>query len=182
MDTKTETFENSPIQLSTDRLYLRNCIVEDVHALKEAINDYLIADMMNDSIPFPYNLNHAQQWIKRHKNDSLESSSISLIVFKKNHQLIGSASIHILEPGKGRLSYWIKRSQWGKGYATEAGRCFLNFAFKSMKLHKVEAEHYERNPASGRVLNKLGFTYSHTTSKKVHEKIENFCNYYIIQR
>jgi RimJ/RimL family protein N-acetyltransferase len=45
---------------------------------------------------------------------------------------------------------------WGKGYATEAGRAAVRFGFEHLGLNKIWSCHMVRNPASGRVLAKLG--------------------------
>lgn len=54
------------------------------------------------------------------------------------------------------LGYWIARGHWGQGYATEAGAAVL--AIAAMLGHReLSAAHFLDNPASGRVLRKLGF-------------------------
>lgn len=59
---------------------------------------------------------------------------------------------------RGELAYWIARDEWGNGYATEAAGLLLDHAFGRLGLHRVRATAYETNPASHRVLEKLGFT------------------------
>lgn len=54
------------------------------------------------------------------------------------------------------LGYWIAREHWGQGYATEAGRAILTIAH-TLGYTRVQAMHFLDNPASGRVLEKLGF-------------------------
>lgn len=54
------------------------------------------------------------------------------------------------------LGYWIARQHWGLGYATEAGRAVLQIA-ATLGYKRVMAMHFLDNPASGRVLEKLGF-------------------------
>lgn len=54
------------------------------------------------------------------------------------------------------LGYWIARAHWGRGYATEAGRAVLEIA-QMLGIEEVESAHFLDNPASGRVLRKLGF-------------------------
>jgi RimJ/RimL family protein N-acetyltransferase len=55
------------------------------------------------------------------------------------------------------MGYWIARPHWGLGYATEAGRALIDIARHSLGLGKLSAGHFLDNPASGRVLQKLGF-------------------------
>lgn len=57
----------------------------------------------------------------------------------------------------GTLGYWIGRSQAGRGHATAAARACVGFAFRSLKLHRVEASCLPTNVASRRVLEKAGF-------------------------
>jgi RimJ/RimL family protein N-acetyltransferase len=54
------------------------------------------------------------------------------------------------------LGYWIGTSYWNNGYATEAGRAMLDYAFRIRGLNKVTAHYFAKNPASGRVLEKIG--------------------------
>jgi RimJ/RimL family protein N-acetyltransferase len=54
------------------------------------------------------------------------------------------------------LGYWIARAHWGQGYATEAGAAVLEIA-AALGHRELAASHFLDNPASGRVLRKLGF-------------------------
>ena len=51
---------------------------------------------------------------------------------------------------------WIAPAMWGHGYATEATRALLTLGFDQLKLHRIQARHFTRNPASGRVMQKAG--------------------------
>ena len=55
------------------------------------------------------------------------------------------------------LGYCLTESAWGHGYATEAARALLQWAFDNLDLNRVQAEADTRNAASARVLEKLGF-------------------------
>jgi RimJ/RimL family protein N-acetyltransferase len=59
--------------------------------------------------------------------------------------------------GIAEIGYWISRNHWGNGFATEATRAVLSVA-RSLGHDRIEAGHFLDNPASGRVLRKLGFT------------------------
>ncbi len=50
------------------------------------------------------------------------------------------------------------RPYWGRGYCTEAARALLGYAFHTLELNKVESECLTRNPASARVLQKIGLS------------------------
>ena len=62
------------------------------------------------------------------------------------------------EPSQAELGFWVAGQAWGKGYATEAARRIVRHAFEELKLNRVYAHHMVRNPASGKVLEKLGMT------------------------
>lgn len=55
------------------------------------------------------------------------------------------------------LGYCLTETAWGQGYATEAARALLRWAFDTLDLNRVQAEADTRNVASARVLEKLGF-------------------------
>ena len=57
------------------------------------------------------------------------------------------------------LGYWIGVPYWGQGYATEASRELLRYGFEDLGLHRIFASHFKHNPASGRILVKLGMRY-----------------------
>ena len=60
------------------------------------------------------------------------------------------------EHSQAEMGFWIEVESWGKGYATEAARAVVRSAFDQLKLNRVYAHHMVRNPASGRVMEKVG--------------------------
>ncbi len=63
-----------------------------------------------------------------------------------------------VHPARGwEFGYWFGKAYWGKGYATEAGARIVAFAFEVLNAEKLAAGWFYDNPASGRVLEKLGF-------------------------
>jgi RimJ/RimL family protein N-acetyltransferase len=72
------------------------------------------------------------------------------------------------EHDRAELGYWIGKPFWGRGYATEAARALVQYGFDTLGLHRIYARHLTRNPASGRVLHKIGMT--HEGYRRKHEK------------
>lgn len=70
-------------------------------------------------------------------------------------RLVGSCGIGNRE-GEAELGYWIARPYWGLGYATEAARAVVGVA-KALGHRRLVSGHFTDNPASGRVLRKIGF-------------------------
>ena len=64
-------------------------------------------------------------------------------------------------PGEAALSLYIAHPYWGRGFATEAGRAFINFGFNDLALTRIVTTVMEGNDASLHVVQKLGFTTVH---------------------
>ncbi len=64
--------------------------------------------------------------------------------------------------GEGSLAFFLAPAYWGRGLATEAGRAFVNFGFHELGLSRIVAAVQVGNDASGRVLEKLGFSLVRT--------------------
>ncbi|MER6774407.1 GNAT family N-acetyltransferase [Streptomyces bacillaris] len=73
-------------------------------------------------------------------------------------EMIGLISLRRRTPTMGTISYILRDDTWGYGYATQAAHQVLSVAFTTAGLNRLEAMHHPDNPASGRVLTKVGFT------------------------
>lgn len=74
-------------------------------------------------------------------------------------RLVGACGIAPSHGADPELGFWIARSDWGKGYATEAGRAVLRLA-STLGHRRIVAHQFADHPASDRVLRKLGFSPS----------------------
>jgi ribosomal-protein-serine acetyltransferase len=83
-----------------------------------------------------------------------------LIEDRKTGQLCGVTSLHRIDwlRACAGLGYWVRRSAWNRGVATEAANAALLHGIGSLRLHRVEALVALENKASQRVVEKLGFT------------------------
>lgn len=86
------------------------------------------------------------------------------ILVQESNEIIGSCGYNSLDFDnlKAEIGYDIARSQWGKGYATEAIFSLLAHAFSTMKLNRIEAKVDPDNVNSIKLLQKLNFTYEGT--------------------
>ncbi|MEU4954696.1 GNAT family N-acetyltransferase [Streptomyces lavendulae] len=80
----------------------------------------------------------------------------------REDDVIGLISVRRRSLSMGTVSYILRDDTWGHGYATEATQQVVAFAFANAGLSRLEAMHHPSNPASGRVLNKAGFTHTGT--------------------
>ena len=85
------------------------------------------------------------------------------LVLREGGALVGAMGLAITpEHRRAELGYWVGVAHWNRGYATEAARALLAYAFGPLALHRVEAHHFARNPASGRVMQKAGMRHEGT--------------------
>ncbi|MBX0321626.1 GNAT family N-acetyltransferase [Halomicroarcula sp. F13] len=61
--------------------------------------------------------------------------------------------------GTGELGYYLAADAWGHGYATDAARTLVEYAFTELRLHRVHARAFADNEGSRRVLEKVGFEH-----------------------
>jgi ribosomal-protein-alanine N-acetyltransferase len=146
--------------MHTERLVLRPFVLTDAPTVRALCSPFEIADTTL-TIPHPYPPGAAESWIGSHGAAWAEGIGVTLAVtHRADGAVIGAIGLSVApEHARGELGYWITVPQWGKGYCTEAGRALLAFAFDELGLHRVEARHFVRNPASGRVMQKLGMQF-----------------------
>jgi RimJ/RimL family protein N-acetyltransferase len=139
----------------TERLLLRPGWAEDAPALAAAIADENIVRNLA-SAPWPFALRDAEAFLAAPRDPVLPS----FLIFERGNaepQLVGACGLGRRPSGAVELGYWIAREQWNRGFATEAGRALLAIA-EALGLSRLEASWFVDNPASGRVLEKLGFS------------------------
>lgn len=146
--------------IQLERLILRPFSLDDAKVVQELAGDQYIAEMTL-YIPHPYEDGMAEQWIETHIDNFNEDRSLELaIVHKEEKYLIGAISIGCNKKfDHGELAYWIGRKYKNNGYCTEAAKGIVRYAFEEMKLNRIFARHLGKNPASGKVMEKIGMTY-----------------------
>ena len=138
----------------TERLLLRPGWAEDAPALAQAIADEAIVRNLATA-PWPFALRDAEAFLAAPRDPVLPS----FLIYQRTAgepQLVGACGLGRRPSGAVELGYWIARDQWNRGFATEAGLALLAIA-GALGLPRLEASYFIDNPASGRVLEKLGF-------------------------
>ena len=138
----------------TPRLLLRPGWPEDAAALHAAIADEGIVRNLAKA-PWPYTLDDARAFLSRERDVRLPAFLIVKRTGGAPH-LVGGCGIGEREDGRLELGYWIARPYWGLGFATEAAGAVLRAA-RAAGSRGIVASHFIDNPASGRVMRKLGF-------------------------
>ncbi|MED5512908.1 MAG: GNAT family N-acetyltransferase [Pseudomonadota bacterium] len=133
---------------------LRDFVESDAKQLVAILNDMDVTQYLSTKIPSPYSYEDAQWWI----NEGSQSQLIKAVIF--NDKLIGCVSVH---PGEfefdrsGELGYWLAKEYWRQGITVKAASMLLETVFSKTKIARVFAYVCEDNPASMKVLQRLGF-------------------------
>jgi [ribosomal protein S5]-alanine N-acetyltransferase len=146
--------------LETERLILRAFRPEDASEFERLIAPKEVTD---GTLSFPHPV--LEGWGVERINRMLERFASGehvefAIVSRDSNAMMGGIGLDVNARHKrGHLGYWFGVDYWGKGYATEAASAVLEYGFQTLELHRIEAGHYPRNPASGRVLEKIGMKF-----------------------
>lgn len=144
--------------LTTKRLTLRPFVLEDAWDVERLAGMREIADTTLN-IPHPYPVGAATRWIETHAPAWTAGTGVTYAIIEtSNRKLAGVVSLMQIhrEHRRAELGYWIAVDHWNKGFATEASEALVHFGFHTLGLHRIESTHFVRNPASGKVMQKLG--------------------------
>jgi ribosomal-protein-alanine N-acetyltransferase len=145
--------------LTTARLTLRPMTLADAPRVQLLAGDRQVA-ATTALIPHPYPDGAAEVWIGQHERNALSHNYTFAITLNPTGELIGCIGLSTDATNqRSELGYWLGVPFWGRGYVTEAARAVVDFAFTQIpNLHKISACHLGNNPASGRVMQKIGMT------------------------
>jgi RimJ/RimL family protein N-acetyltransferase len=142
------------VRITTPRLVLRPPRATDRDAVVAAIGHWSVARWLS-RVPFPYRAADAERFIADTGGNLAARRALPLLVFDAEG-LAGCIGLDELgrEP---ELGYWLTPSRWGRGYATEAGRAALAFAFGALGATSIRSGIFAGNDASMAVQRRLGF-------------------------
>ncbi len=133
--------------LESERLILRPARPADITAMAVWLGDYDVARMLA-RVPYPYGEEDAENFVAK-------AEPYRFVIQRKQDGLfLGMIGIHPEDDYE--FGYWLGRPFWGLGYATEAARRLVTYAFVELDRPTVHAGWFYDNPASGNVLAKLG--------------------------
>jgi RimJ/RimL family protein N-acetyltransferase len=152
------------VWLETERLILRDFVLEDVQKLALILGDPRVMQFSPQGI-----LSTAETQAKIEEFiDSYQRQGFGkwAVVFKDNHQLIGYCGIileHIDGVDEPEVGYRLAPAFWGQGLATEAAKAAVQYGLNQLRLPYILGIVEPANTASVNILKKLGMTYSRTT-------------------
>ncbi len=161
-------YDEAKRSIATDRLLLRPFREADAERVAELCsNDRLYRSLL--SLPRPYTVECARTWMAAHEENFSAGRSCEFAVTDGAAGcLYGCIGLFCHSRDRNaEMGYWIGEDYWGNGYATEAARAVVEFAFQCKDLHRVYARHFASNPASGRIMQKCGMVYEGTMKEHV---------------
>jgi RimJ/RimL family protein N-acetyltransferase len=136
--------------MRTKRLRLRELSAGDAPRIAELAGEWDVA-RMTARIPFPYSVPLAHQWMR-----GLEPGEFVRAV-EFEGEMIGAVGYLPADDGSAEIGYWIGKPWWGRGFATEAAEMLVRHCFTTARIGRLTCCHFADNPASARVIAKLGF-------------------------
>jgi RimJ/RimL family protein N-acetyltransferase len=149
--------------LLTPRLLIRPFEQADAPHVQLLAGDPSVADT-TINIPHPYEDGMAEAWIAANvENFKRGDQAHFAVVLRATDEMVGAIAMTYTHPhARAELGYWIGKPYWSRGLCTEAARTVLGYAFMARGVNRVQATHLTRNPASGRVMQKLGMQHEGT--------------------
>lgn len=157
------------LPLETGRLRLRPYAEGDADAIARLLDDPGMAEFLT-VIPRPFVDFDARTMIRASWRRMATGRGFELVIVRRDgpDEPIGGAGIGLHDGGRrGELGFWVGREYWGRGYGTEAAGRMVAFARDALGVTRITATAAVGNPASRRVLEKLGFAETGRGEKQV---------------
>ena len=129
----------------------------DEASLVRHANNRNVSRNMRDRFPYPYTTADAEAWISRVAGQS-PATSFAIVV---EGAAVGGVGVELgtdVFRRSAEIGYWLGEPFWGRGIATEVLRAVTAYAFEHFDICRLEAGVFSWNPASARVLEKVGYT------------------------
>jgi len=160
--------EASSIVLETRRLVLRQPTLADVKAIARLVNDRRIAENLR-RVPHPYLPDDAIAFI----TEAARLGTDTAFLIEHAGTPVGMAGLEHRTESEPELGYWFGVDHWGMGFATEAARAVIDYAFENLCVSRMVASARVVNPASRNVLEKCGFQW---TGVELHRFVALGCS------
>ncbi|RMH22738.1 MAG: N-acetyltransferase [Acidobacteria bacterium] len=146
--------------LTTERLILRPFTLADATDVQRLAGDAAIA-ATTLSVPHPYEKEMAEAWIDTHAEEHAAGTGyVFAITLRDGGALVGAIGLkREADHERAEIGYWIGRPYWRRGYASEAARAVLDFAFEMLGCQRLYGRCFAGNLPSRRVLEGLGLRY-----------------------
>lgn len=145
--------------LKGEKVYFRALSTDDVHAIHSYACDPDVSRFIGWKLM--NTLDETREFIELMiKREEAGTHYYASIVEKTTNAVIGTVMIFNFdqEANKAEIGYVFHKDSWGKGYGSESLALMSEFAFETLKLHKLFAYVVDANVGSARILEKDQFT------------------------
>ena len=151
------------MELLTNRLILRDLRRNDLDCLIRNVNNLKVSRYLA-LVPYPYRKKDGKSFIghcisesKKKPRENYEFG-IELKGEKQLAGVIGLTKVNYFNK-KATIGYWLGENYWRQGIMGEAVEKILEFAFRTLKLQRIDVEAFIGNEGSNSLIKKLGFEY-----------------------
>lgn len=146
--------ESRAVVLETERLVLRQPTLADVKAIAAVVADKRVSINLR-RVPHPYTVDDAMRFVT-----TVAATIDTVFLIERERTVIGLVGISWEDENAPELGYCLGVDHWGKGYATEAARAMIDYAFEEYAIERLISGARVLNPASRHVLEKCGFQWT----------------------
>lgn len=153
----SKTGESSGTSIVASRLVLRMPTQSDIHDIQRLANNPHI-HAMTARIPYPYTLDDAQAFVE-HITSNADEQAYAIC---RDGALVGMIGTMFRKNNEIEIGFWIGEPYWGAGYASEAVAALILHLNANFRGQTIVAQALTHNMASKRVLERNGFSHTHT--------------------
>lgn len=143
-------------EFKSERFLMRPPRAKDARQIACCVNYESLARNLA-RLPHPYTPSDALDWIAYAEKARQQGSEYAFVITHAEAGVIGSVGFNRTRGDAWEIGYWVDKALQGKGVATEAAAALLAWGAREFGVSEFTAGHFKDNPASGRVLEKLGF-------------------------
>lgn len=136
--------------MQSPRLTYRELQPDDARRIAQLAGDWDVA-RMTTRVPYPYLPQDARSWM-----DNIPEHEVVWCILLDD-EFIGAVGYTELDTKSAEIGYWIGRPWWGHGFATEAATTVVRHCHETVGYEVLTCCHFQDNPASARIISKLGF-------------------------
>ena len=122
--------ESRTVVLETERLVLRQPTLADVKAIAAVVADKRVSINLR-RVPHPYTLDDATTFVT-----TVASTIDTVFLIERERTVIGLVGVSWEDENAPELGYCLGVDHWGKGYATEAARAVIDYAFEEFSIEQ----------------------------------------------
>ena len=143
-------------EFKSERFLMRPPEEKDARQIACCVNDKDMARNLA-RLPHPYAPKDALDWVAYADKAREQGTEYAFVITHEEAGVIGSVGFNRTSGEAWEIGYWVDKAVQGKGVATEAAAALMKWGAIKFGVTQFVAGHFQDNPASGRVLEKLGF-------------------------